>query len=99
MFLPVPTVEGFSYVLPTHSSKVGGDSQEMGTLQPWATTVKTGEPHKPLPPMHAFCRPMGIAWPWYARVSRRRVMSILCRVAMLAISFRVICRLLFVVSI
>ncbi len=38
-FLPVPTVEGVSFLLPTHSfslKSVGGDPMEMGTLQPWA---------------------------------------------------------------
>jgi hypothetical protein len=44
-FLPVPTVEGVSFLLPTHSfslKSVGGDPMEMGTLQPWAK-VKIGE--------------------------------------------------------
>ena len=82
---------GFLLCLPTHSRKVGGDSQEMGTLRPWATTVKTGEPKRPIPPTHVFVRSMGIAWPWYAMVSRRHVMtklSCMCCLAMLAIPFR-----------
>jgi hypothetical protein len=64
---------------------------EMGTLQPWAK-VMIGEtqsftPTTPL--LDSLPRPMGIAWPHTAILSRKFVMLSHCvRFVILAISFR-----------
>jgi len=66
-FLPVPTVEGVSFMLPTHSfslKSVGGDPMEMGTLQPWAK-VRIGETQSSALTtllLDSLPRLMGIAW-------------------------------------
>ena len=64
---------------------------EMGTLQPWAK-VKIGETQSSALTtllLDSLPRPMGIAWPYTAILSRKFVMlSHGVRFVMLAISFR-----------